>query len=63
MIEIKEQTIKTSCYINDELVTIFVHIKEGKNENRITIQNRDIFFDKKGNCSGDGIDLTKTKEK
>ena len=57
-ITIKPQTIKTSLILNDrELKPIDITIKTHGKENCISIGRHDIFFDKDGNYSGEGLDL------
>ena len=59
---LKPQTIETSLLFGEKQWRLDIKIKivAGKNENRITIEdcatnNRDIFFDKEGNYSGEGM--------
>lgn len=61
---IKPQELYTFL-LNDLLKTcpISVIIKNGKHENCISIGRRDIFFDKEGNCTGEGIVIADKKEK
>ena len=58
MIELKEQTLTAILLLpNGEQCKCSITIKEGTTENRISIGATDIFFNKKGECSGDGHDL------
>lgn len=55
---IKTQKVKTSIELDNKLHDITITFTNfGEKENRLNIANRDIFFDKDGNFSGDGICL------
>ena len=67
-IKLKPQTIETTLSFGQKRWPLDIKIKivAGKKENRITIEdcsinNRDIFFDKEGNYSGEGMTINGDK--
>lgn len=57
MMQIKEQTIKTFIVWKGEQIHFDLQFSEGRSENKLQFLGRDIFFDKMGDYSGDGIKI------